>query len=47
MKEFFTDLIDNDTLVLIALVTLAVIQPDIREIVVVGMLGYWKGVAKK
>ena len=46
MKEFFMDLIDNDTLVLIALVTLAIMDPSIRSAVAGGMLGYWKGKMK-
>jgi len=47
MKDFFTDLIDNDTLLLAALLTLAVIEPGIREMVAGGLLGYWRGNVKK
>lgn len=41
MKDFLTDLIDNDTLLLAALFTLAVIEPGIRELVAGGLLGFW------
>ena len=47
MKDFFTDLIDNDTLLLATLLTLAVIEPGIREMVAGGLLGYWRGNVKK
>ena len=46
MVDFLKDLIDNDTLLLIALFALAVIEPDIRELVAGGLLGYWKGAQK-
>ena len=39
MKEFFTNLIDNDTLVILSVLTIAILDPAIREIAIGGLLG--------
>ena len=39
MKEFFTDLIDNDTLVILAVLAIAILDPGIRETAIGGLLG--------
>ena len=39
MKDFFKDLIDNDTLVIISVLVIAVLEPNIREIAIGGLLG--------
>ena len=40
MKEFLTDLIDNDTLCLVGALVLAIMQPDLRNEVAVGFLAF-------
>ncbi len=39
MKEFFTNLIDNDTLIILSILVIAVLDPAIREIAIGGLLG--------
>ena len=39
MKEFFANLIDNDTLVIISVLTIAILDPNVREIAIGGLLG--------
>lgn len=39
MKEFFKDLIDNDTLVILAVLAIAILDPGVREIAIGGLLG--------
>ncbi len=39
MKEFFANLIDNDTLVIISVLTIAILDPGVREIAIGGLLG--------
>ena len=40
MYEFFKDLIDNDTLIIIALVGLAILNPAHADKVIVGLLAF-------
>lgn len=46
MKEILIDLLDDRNIILYALMLLAIIQPDIRELIAGGLLGYWTKEAK-
>lgn len=39
MKDFFMNLIDNDTLVILGVLAIAALEPAVREIAIGGLLG--------
>lgn len=39
--KILQDLLDDHNVALYALVTLAIIQPELRELIAGGILGYW------
>ena len=39
MKDFFMNLIDNDTLVILSVLAIATLEPNVREIAIGGLLG--------